>query len=408
MDGGWVEYLELRGREILGVDSLSQEKVTVIHSVARWLPQTETWQYNQIKFLPPGIENHIVCKSVENLDQFCVPNIHAEPDVPRWRQFADRGLRKFQRQHYAEFLVNRAHTLDARLLHSHFGNVGWANMRAARKARLRHVISFYGLDVNMMPRQDPRWHTRYRDLFKQVERVLCEGPFMAQSVINLGCPEHKVKVHHLGVRVGEIEFKPRKYNPDRPLRVLIVAAFREKKGIPYALEVLGRLQHEIPLEITIIGDANEERRNQIEKGKILKTIEKHKLQQKTRMLGYRPCSIIFEEAYKHHIFISPSITASDGDTEGGAPVTLMEMVATGMPVISTNHCDIPEIIKHGTTGLLAEEHDVAGLVDHIRWLISHPKQWEGMLYEGRHHVEMEYDAQRQGQRLALIYNSMLA
>ena len=79
-------------------------------------------------------------------------------------------------------------------------------------------------------------------------------------------------------------------------------------------------------------------------------IEKHKLQSKIRMLGFQPYSVLLEEAYTHHIFLSPSVTASDGDTEGGAPVTLIEMLATGMPIVSTTHCDIPEIICKGPEG----------------------------------------------------------
>jgi len=75
------------------------------------------------------------------------------------------------------------------------------------------------------------------------------------------------------------------------------------------------------------------------------------------MLGFQPHAILFEEAYKNHIFLSPSVTALDGDTEGGAPVTIIEMAATGMPIISTKHCDIPEVIKDGVTGFLANERD---------------------------------------------------
>ena len=112
-----------------------------------------------------------------------------------------------------------------------------------------------------------------------------------------------------------------------PLRVLIAGSFREKKGIPYALEALGRLQQEIPLEITIIGDASE--RGEAEKLQILDTIKTHNLWPKTRMLGYQPHAILLEEAYRHHIFLSPSVTASDGDTEGGLPVSIIEMAATG-------------------------------------------------------------------------------
>ena len=142
---------------------------------------------------------------------------------------------------------------------------------------------------------------------------------------------------------------------------------------------------------------------QAEKQKIMETIEKHNLHSKVRLLGYQPHSVFFKEAYQHHIFLSPSITASSGDTEGGAPVSIIEMAATGMPIVSTNHCDIPEVILDGVTGLLAEERDVAGLVTHLQHLINYSEKWLDMLEAGRKHLETEYDVRIQSARLAAIY-----
>ena len=113
-----------------------------------------------------------------------------------------------------------------------------------------------------------------------------------------------------------------------------------------------------------------------------------------------------DEAYKHHLFLSPSVTASDGDTEGGAPVSLIEMSASGMMVVSTTHCDIPEVILHKSTGLLAPERNVEMLVDHLKWLINQPGQWETMLLAGRAHTMDQYDARQQGRQLAMHYQSL--
>jgi colanic acid/amylovoran biosynthesis glycosyltransferase len=380
--------------------------VTVLHSVRRWLPRTETWLYNQVRYLPDGVENHIVCGATENLDQFWLPNIHSLSTVPRWRyrwRYSwNKGLRK------SGLLVEQARRHRAQVLHSHFGGVGWVDLGAARHARLKHVVTFYGWDVGQLPNVDPLWRKRYRDLFERVDLVLCEGPHMARSVVGLGCPKHKVRVHHLGVGVDEIAFKPRVWTPDEPLRVLIAASFREKKGIPYALEALGRMQHDVPLKITVIGNADHEERNRVEKQRILGVIEKYGLQPKVRMLGYQPHDVLIEEAYKHHVFLSPSVKARDGDTEGGAPISIIEMAASGMPVVSTRHCDIPEVVRDGVTGLLADEGDVEGLVSRLRWLAEHPQCWRDMLEAGRRHVEARYDARTQARDLAQVYEDVLS
>lgn len=380
--------------------------ITVVHSINQWLPQTMTWLHTQVTAMPQDIENQIVCEGTLNLDQFPVENLYSLSDQSKLYIYWDKGFRKLRIRRHLRYLEEILRRTNANILHSHFGNIGWANMGAVKKTGVKHVVTFYGLDVNRLPTVDPRWQERYQALFKQADCILCEGPHMAKCLVKLGCPQHKVHVHHLGIRVDEIVFKPRVWNPAEPLRVFIAASFREKKGIPYALEALGRLQHEIPLEITIIGDATSEERSQIEKRKIMALTDKHSLQSKIRFLGYQPYTVLFEEAYKHHVFLSPSVTASDGDTEGGAPVSIIEMVATGMPIVSTTHCDIPNVIKDGLTGLLAEERDVDGLVKHLLWLVKNPDKWQEMLVAGRKHIEVEFDAHVQGGKLGEIYEKV--
>jgi len=399
----------------------STGKLIVVHSLLYWLPLTENWLYHQIQHLPYDIESHVVVgKETENRDQFSLPNIHCLADRPMWRYVAKskdkqarsriapvrlsgKVLGKLQQRAYSNFLAQTARENGARVLHSHFGNQGWLNVRAARQAGLKHIVTFYGKDVNQLPVIDPRWQQRYRVLFEQVDCVLCEGPHMAQCIVDLGCSERKVHVHHLGIKVDEIAFKPRVWDPSGPLRVLIAATFREKKGIPYALEALGRLQHQVPLKVTIIGDATGEARSQAEKRRILAVMEEHQLKPHVNMLGYQSHAALHEQAYKHHIFLSPSVTASDGDTEGGAPIVIIEMVATGMPIVSTTHCDIPGVVQPDLVNLLVEERDVDGLVRYIKWLIEHREQWPNILAAGRKHVEAEFDVRLQGEQLAEIY-----
>ncbi|QAU33632.1 glycosyltransferase [Janthinobacterium sp. 17J80-10] len=382
------------------------KEITVAHSVSSWLPQTQTWLFNQIRYLPKEIVNHVICEFTENLDQFLIPNIHCLSNEAPFRYYWDKILIKARIRHHLGYLALKSRQHNINILHSHFGYSGWQNLNVARTNSIHHVVTFYGLDVNKLPVLFPQWRKRYATLFREVDRVLCEGAFMANSIINLGCPAEKVAVHHLGIEVDLISFRPRVWNPGSPLRVLIAASFREKKGISYAIEALARLKGQIPLEVTIIGDAGRDSAEQEEKRKILKTIDKHGLNSCIRMMGYQPHSVLFSEAYNHHIFLSPSITALDGDTEGGAPVTLGEMAATGMPIVSSFHCDIPDVIKHGITGRLANERDVDELVSQLSWYIEHPEKWHSLLVAGRQHMESEYNSITQGNRLGAIYEEL--
>jgi colanic acid/amylovoran biosynthesis glycosyltransferase len=378
----------------------------IVAQLARtWAAQTEAWLYHQVASLPAGIENHIICREVACLDQFNVPNIRCYEEIPIWRRKLSYGVLGRLGMPWL-FEVREMKRVGAQVAHSHFGNIGWGNIQATRLAGCRHVVTFYGYDVQRLPRDDPRWALRYRQMFKAVDLVLAEGPHMRESLVKLGCPPLKAKIHHLGVPLDKLPFQPRRWHRDERLRILIAGSFVEKKGIPYAIEAVGRMTSEADLEVTIIGDAKNSLSAQTEKKRILESITACGLASRVRLLGYQPYDVLLRESSGHHIFLSPSVTASDGDCEGGAPVTIIEMAASGMPVVSTRHCDIPNVIVDGVSGWLAEERNPEQLAGHLQWLIRNPDSWEPTLETARKRIVEEFNATVQGSRLAGLYRSL--
>jgi len=381
----------------------------VIHYCSVWLEITQPWLWNLVRFLPQEINSRVVCRSSRNRKNFPGVEVKAFKEEAYLGYLASRLSYISGDKQSSPFLASQLKTFSADLAHSHFGNNGWKALRSVTKRGLPHCISFYGHDVSRLPHTDPAWRGRYRELFAAPRtRFCCEGNHMASCLIKMGCPPDKISIQHLGVEIDHIPFRPRRWEPGEPLRVLIAASFREKKGIPYALEALSRLQRHLPLELTIIGDAGGDSASQAEKKKILGILNSSGLNKVSRLLGYQPQSILWDEAYRHHIFISTSVTASDGDTEGGAPVALIDMAASGIPIVSSFHCDIAEVIRHGETGWLATERDVDSIVAAIEKWLDAPTAWGDMLRAGRRHVEQEYSAAIQGQRLASIYHHHLS
>jgi len=383
------------------------DRIPVIQSSTTWLSQTMTWLYVQTRLLPPSIVSHIFCDTTDELEQFGVPNIHALDAGPAlWRMLNGKSstLDRLRKVWMFDHIVRRH---APRLIHSHFGDRGWGDIGFASRVKLKQIVTFYGYDANRLPQIEPVWRERYRDMFAAVDLVLCEGEHSASVIANLGCAERKIGVQRLGVMLDRIPLHIRRWDPKQPLRVLMAATFFEKKGIPYALEALGRIKDAVDLEVTLIGDDNGQERSRKEKQVILDVIDRCGLRDTVRMMGYRPYADLLDAAAKHHVFLSPSVMASDGDTEGGAPVTLIEMAASGAMIVSTRHCDIPAVILDGKTGLLADERDVDGLEAHLRWLIANPDRWEAMARAGRKHVEAEFDAIKQGVKLGDRYMRLL-
>lgn len=167
------------------------------------------------------------------------------------------------------------------------------------------------------------------------------------------------------------------------------------------------LRQDVPVELTLIGDAGNDRESQEEKLRILEALETTGLVASTRLMGYQSHAVMLREAYGHHVFLQPSVTADNGDTEGGAPVAITEMAASGMPVVATRHCDIPEVLAPAQGRFLAEEHDVAGLAGRLRKLLDDWQGYQPIASALRAHVEENYDLRRQAGNLAALYGEMI-
>lgn len=372
---------------------------TLLHSCPVWLPLTQNWMYTQTAHLPQGVRNEVVCSSSENLDRFPVDSCRVMPTpflarIPLLRRLAYRRgwvpFRGFLDQHL------KTHRPD--LVYSHFGTMGWSDSPVVKRHRLPHVVRFYGFDLGL-PHSDLLWKERYEPLWSDAHMFLVEGPFMGQTLEGLGCPGEKIRVHPLGVNLDTLSYRPPDWSPDEPLGVLMAGSFREKKGLPDGLRALARLRETTPLRVTLIGDASDHPKDRAEKVRIQSVLRETGLQEVTRCLGYQPLEVLHKEAQDHQVFLAPSKTAQDGDTEGGAPVVLTEMAALGRVIVSTDHADIPQVVPHDSCSRLARQGEVEDLASQLQWVVNHVQEWPAMTARARDHVHEKFHPQKQGQAL---------
>lgn len=388
---------------------MAASPLVVVQRVRRWLRQTETWIYRQIVELPPSVESHVVCDSREHADQFPYSRVHARQELPKWQRGVDAALARAH-LHAGRHLGLVALRTGARVLHSHFGNEAFRAMPTARALGLKHVVTFYGYDVSQLPRA-PLWRQRYLQLFQNVDRVLCEGPYMREQVVALGCPAHLAHVQHLGVDLNRIAFEPRVWSRGDTLRVLIAGSFREKKGIPFGLAALAELKRRRPsqrLHVTVIGGAGASPEQRAEDRAIRNVVAEQNLTDDVQFLGYQPYERLLSEARGAHLFLSPSVVAANGDSEGGAPVSIIEMAAGGMPVVSTLHCDIPNVLTGDARRFLAPERDVPALVSCLEELLDASEHWPVLARQVRADLEQRFDARRLVTDLAQHYFDVAA
>ena len=280
---------------------------------------------------------------------------------------------------------------------------GWEGARTAHLRRalgIPIVTSFYGRDATMLPRK-VYWRTLYARLFREGDLFIAEGPHMGRTLEAIGCPAEKIRVVHLGVDLERIPFVERRPDPSGRVTGLIAASFREKKGIIYALEAVARVAaHRPGLRLRIVGDGP--LRPEIER-----RIGRPDLAGRVDLLGYRDFPAYLAELARADFLMAPSVTAADGDCEGGAPVCLLDAQAAGLPILASTHCDIPEVTVPGRSALLSPERDIDALAANLERLLSRPEEWPAMGRAGRAHVEAEFDVRRQGERMADVYDTAL-
>jgi colanic acid/amylovoran biosynthesis glycosyltransferase len=389
-----------------GVRTVPGERtVRVVHSVPIWLPLTEVWMKTQIEALPPNIVSHVVSDRTINLDKFPIANLHALDQGNRPNFVVQKAIRRLGLRRDLPGVFSTYRSVGADVLHSHFGPTGAANAAAAHRLGIPHVITFYGFDVGRLPR-DPRWRQLYAETFASTDCVLAVGPEMRRRIIELGCPPEKVVVHNLGVHMVDLAYAPRVLLPGEPLRVLIAAAFREKKGIPDAIAAVAALANEQDVRLTIVGDAIADPASVAEKERIVATIRGSGIADRTSLRGFLAHDQLIEEAHHHHVLLAPSLEASDGDIEG-TPMALVELAATGMPIVSTEHGDIRQVVVHRDTGWLVAEHNVSGLVAGLRWLVENEPSWPILAANARARMEAMFDSITQGKELATIYAGLI-
>lgn len=287
---------------------------------------------------------------------------------------------------------------DFDVIHCHFGTIGRlaAFLREAGALRGRLVTTFHGIDLSACLRDNPSLYDhllRHGDLFLPISDV------WRKKLLDLGCPSERVAVHRMGVESSRFSFRTRRPETGRPLKLLTVGRLIEKKGVEYGLRAVAELgRRGLTIEYTVAGDGPLRER-------LERLADALEIGPSVRFVGWRNEEQIVALMAAHDLLLAPSMTDRTGDQEG-IPVTIMEAMASGMPVVSTWHSGIPELVEHGLTGFLAPERDAAALAEAVRRILR-DNLWAAMGHAGRRRIEMEYDVRRLDDTLERHYRALV-
>jgi colanic acid/amylovoran biosynthesis glycosyltransferase len=287
-----------------------------------------------------------------------------------------------------------------RLIHAHFGPIGCSYLPVSLSLNIPLIINFYGCDMSVKDIINQHQEA-YVELFKKGKHFLVEGPCMREKLISLGCPEKKILIQRIAIDLEKYVFKAPSWNGKRPIHLLFVGRFVEKKGLEYAMRALAKIRKDYSFQFKIIGGGKLE--------ESLRSLASNLgLTKEIVWLGVQPHGRVIEELQESDVLIQPSVTAENGDSEGGAPTIILEAQACGVPVISTTHADIPYITCPNESAMLSPERDMDSLTHNICQLFDNSEVWSRMGKKGREHIEKYHDVRKEVAALEAIYTELLS
>ena len=286
------------------------------------------------------------------------------------------------------------------IVHCQFGTLGNAGLtlKDIGALRGRWVTSFRGYDISQHISRHGD-HV-YDELFRTGDLFLTNCDYFKHRLLGLGCDPDRLVVHRSGVDCFKFGFAPRYPPPDGRVRIAMVGRLVEKKGAEFAIRAIAKVAtSNKSVEFNLIGDGP--LRKDLEG-----LVEELKVGNVVKLLGWKDQGEVIEVLKDSHIFVAPSVTARDGDQDAPNNV-LKEAMATGLPVVSTRHGGIPELVEDGHTGLLVPERDVGALADKLGHLIENPKLWPRMGMAARKCVEDRYNLDRLNDELVETYRRLV-
>ena len=284
---------------------------------------------------------------------------------------------------------------DAQVVHLYFGHVAVRWLPMIKTCPRPVVVSFHGAEVavGVTPAQ-------LRGVFNHATLVLARSQALIEDLRALGCPLEKLRLHRTSI---PLEFftppeAPRTPPPDGAWRFVQACRFVPKKGLATSVRAFALLAHEFPAAtLTLIGDGPERER-------IKSLARRLGIAGRVSLPGFLAPEEIRSAFHQSHVFLHPSETTADGNREG-VPNSLLEAMATGLPVAATRHGGIPEAVDDRVNGFLVDEGDDAALAAAVVRLFG---RYDAMSSAARAAVAARYDPEVQARILETCYDEAVA
>ena len=288
---------------------------------------------------------------------------------------------------------------SVKLIHAHFGPSGIEILPVAKYLQLPLLVSFHGYDASSLLRNK----SYISDLAGVINysNIIAVSNYMKEQLVNIGADSQKISVIYYGIPVNDnlIERKSmiRKLDENERIKFLQISNFEEKKGHKYTLLAFKELLKLHTNAILIFcGDGP----LKMEMEDLSKQLG---ISEKVEFLGRIVPEKVKNKMLESDIFVHHSITSSAGDQEG-IPNVIMEAMSVGMPVISTYHSGIPELIIDGKNGFLVNEKDVTSYTKKMYEVLNSEQDIGKNAFNTIYH---DFNLEKQNKKIIDLYKKLI-
>lgn len=306
-----------------------------------------------------------------------------------------RAARRLAHFVQAARLARAARRQGLRHLHAHFGlapaSIAWFASRMASLGGERVGFSFtiHGFHDFADPAE-----TRLDLKARAADAVVCVSDFTRSQLCLLSDPVLWPRYHvvRCGVDLARWPFRPRARTNATPV-VIAVGRLSAEKGFAVLLDAMGVLRdREVAAHLLLVGDG-------AERASLAAQVERLGLDGRVTFAGELPPDQVRQRLEEADIFCLPSFSE-------GLPVSIMESMAAGVPVVATCIAGIPELAVNKETALTVPPARADALASALETLLTEPDTAARLAQAGRARVEAQHDQMANGRAMADLLRTL--
>lgn len=296
-------------------------------------------------------------------------------------------IHKFLLSRHERAVINKLKKDKVNIVLAEYGTTGAKLTRICKYLNIPLVVHFHGYDSSNREVIEV-YRKAYLKMFDYAKKVVSVSGLMTGELQRLGCPADKIFYNPYGP--NEIFFS---VQPSYNSSVFIaIGRFVEKKSplsTIKAFEIVLHLHPNARLRMVGTGPLLEECKQYVAESGLSNSVN---------FLGVLSPEEIAKQMNQASVFVQHSVTASNGDCEG-VPVAIIEASAAGLPIVSTYHAGIPDVVIHEETGFLCQEHDIETMAANMSRLLDNPSEAQKIGVKARERILDKFTLEKHINRL---------